>query len=333
MARATEGRVGPHTERDGDRVDTRLLSRRGRAAPRAGVASTRSGVHSARVRRLGIGSALGLLFLGHALLWASVHLFIAIAIAARQLDYADAARAVTSDPLPLGAAQLAALGAVIALGVWLSTPGEAPASALGIAPARTRSVVLAAVAGIALQLPMVELTTLIVRLVPTMAHAPEVDAAATALARISSPVRAFTVPFTFVVIAPVTEELLFRGLIQRALRARYGPRVAIGTSALLFGAFHLDAQALFFATIVGVVLGVVAQRAGSTLPAIALHAGFNAVPVLVPPELVAIPGFNDGTNADVPWPLAVASALLAALALGLLARTLRPPRDPRDRPD
>ncbi len=272
------------------------------------------------MRRLGIASSIGLLLLGQLLLHVSVLVFVAITMVARGLDYAPAVRMVTSDPLPLGAAQLGALAAVIALGLWLWTPGVGPAPALGLVPTRTRIAVVAAILGLALQLPMVELTTRIARLVPALAHSPEVDAAITALTRVSSPLRAFSVPFTFVVIAPVTEELLFRGLILRALRTRYGPTRAIVISALFFGAFHLDPQALVFASLMGLVLGWIAERTQSTMPSIALHAGFNAMPVLFPEELVRIPGFNTGAIEDVPWPLVLGSSVVAALALIVLGR-------------
>ncbi len=227
------------------------------------------------VRRLGLGSALGLLVLGRVLLDASVLLFVGIAIAARGVDYGTAVRIVATDPLPLGAAQLAALGAVTSLGVWLWTPAEQPAPALGLVATRRRFALVAALAGVALQLPMVELTTLIARIWPALVHTPEQDAMIETLTRVSSPLRAITVPFTFVVIAPVTEELLFRGLILRSLRTRYGRAVAIGVTAVLFAVFHLDPQALVFATLIGIVLGVIADRARSIVPSIALHAGFN----------------------------------------------------------
>jgi membrane protease YdiL (CAAX protease family) len=275
------------------------------------------------VRRLGIGSSLGLLVLGQALLWVTANAFVAIAMFGRGIDHAAAVQLVTRDPLTLGAAQLAALGAVIALGTWLFTPGEEPLPALGVVPARVRYAVLAAVAGAALQLPMVELTTQLVHAIPAFAHPHEADLAIEEVTRVSSPLRAITVPFTFVLVAPVTEELLFRGLILRALKARYGRGAAIGLSALLFGAFHVDPQALVFASLVGLVLGWVAERARSTMPSIAMHAAFNALPILFPRELVEIPGFNDATSTDLPWALVLVSSVVAAAALGALALLFR----------
>lgn len=56
--------------------------------------------------------------------------------------------------------------------------------------------------------------------------------------------------------APVTEELLFRGLIQR-LMLPYGKRFAIFASAFLFGIFHGNLIQSPYAFLVGLILGYV----------------------------------------------------------------------------
>jgi membrane protease YdiL (CAAX protease family) len=277
------------------------------------------------LRRLGLGSIAVLLVLALGLLWASVLAFVAIAMAVHGLTFAAAQRMVTSDPLPLGAAQLAALAATIALGVWLGTPGETPRHSLGITPSRSRVLVTALLAGLALQLPMIELMTALTHAFPLLARPPEVDRAVEQLARIDTPVRAITVPFALVAVPAVTEELLFRGLILRALRERHGAALAVVVSAVLFGLFHGERQALIFATLMGLIFGVLAVRARSTLPGIAMHAGFNALPVFLQRDVVSIAGFNDGSNADVPWPWWVASGLVSIALLALLAWLLREP--------
>lgn len=58
------------------------------------------------------------------------------------------------------------------------------------------------------------------------------------------------------VAAPITEELIFRGYILRALRP-YGKRFAIWGSALLFGLFHGNLLQTPYAILVGLVLGYV----------------------------------------------------------------------------
>lgn len=61
------------------------------------------------------------------------------------------------------------------------------------------------------------------------------------------------------ILAPITEELLFRGLIQRTLRP-YGKRFAILCSAFTFGIFHGNLLQAPYAFLVGLVLGYVASE-------------------------------------------------------------------------
>lgn len=75
-----------------------------------------------------------------------------------------------------------------------------------------------------------------------------------------------------VAVAPVLEELVFRGYLQTALAARLGPAVGIGTAAVLFGLFHLaDPAVVPILTAVGALLGWVRHRSGSVYPAMAGH--------------------------------------------------------------
>jgi membrane protease YdiL (CAAX protease family) len=99
--------------------------------------------------------------------------------------------------------------------------------------------------------------------------------------REASGVALLLLAFAAVVAAPVVEELLFRGLLLRALVRRTRPATAVAWNGALFGAVHLtDAGALRSLPVfvgLGVVSSVVALRTGRTGPSILLHAGFNAV--------------------------------------------------------
>ena len=61
------------------------------------------------------------------------------------------------------------------------------------------------------------------------------------------------------VLAPITEEILFRGLIQRVMMP-YGRNFAIFVSAFTFGLFHGNLIQSPFAFLVGLVLGYVAAE-------------------------------------------------------------------------
>lgn len=80
-----------------------------------------------------------------------------------------------------------------------------------------------------------------------------------------------------VVLAPVIEELLFRGLLFRYLRSRYGFAAAAAGSAILFAVLHgfLGLLAIFF--VFGVVTAWLVERYQSLLPAIGVHVIHNAV--------------------------------------------------------
>ena len=61
------------------------------------------------------------------------------------------------------------------------------------------------------------------------------------------------------ILAPITEEILFRGLIQRTLLP-YGKKFAIFVSAFTFGLFHGNLIQAPYAFVVGLVLGYVASE-------------------------------------------------------------------------
>ena len=83
-------------------------------------------------------------------------------------------------------------------------------------------------------------------------------------------------------VAPVCEELLFRGLLLRALRRRVSPVAAVAISALAFALAHplLDPTIGTVAVVpalfaLGAISGVVALRKGNLSMSIFLHIGFN----------------------------------------------------------
>jgi membrane protease YdiL (CAAX protease family) len=87
------------------------------------------------------------------------------------------------------------------------------------------------------------------------------------------------------VVAPVGEELLFRGVLLRSLLRRTDPPLAVGISALAFALVHVALDpgagfavpALFF---LGLLSGYRALERGDLSQSILLHAGFNLLAVL-----------------------------------------------------
>jgi uncharacterized protein len=83
-----------------------------------------------------------------------------------------------------------------------------------------------------------------------------------------------------VVLAPIVEELLFRGVLLRSLLRKMAPATAVLLSAVIFALVHYigDPNTLPFLPALaglGVVLAVVAVRTGDLSASMFIHAGFN----------------------------------------------------------
>ncbi|MBM3843266.1 MAG: glutamate-5-semialdehyde dehydrogenase [Verrucomicrobia bacterium] len=132
-------------------------------------------------------------------------------------------------------------------------------------------------------------------------------------------------PFLAVVIAPVTEEIVFRGLILRGLLGRWRPAAAIFGSAGLFALVHFNPAQAPVAVLLGLLTGWLYARTRSLGLCILAHALNNAASYLTwfPFEVT---GFNALTEAEGPvfhpwWFDGIGLALLALGIWGVRRRT------------
>lgn len=77
-------------------------------------------------------------------------------------------------------------------------------------------------------------------------------------------------------IAPVLEEMLFRGVILRSFLLQYTRWKAILGSAFLFGLAHLNVYQFLVGAVLGTVSGWLYERTRSLWPSILLHGAYNA---------------------------------------------------------
>lgn len=101
------------------------------------------------------------------------------------------------------------------------------------------------------------------------------------------------VAFIAVVLAPVSEELVFRRGIYRFLKGKISPLAALTVSSLLFAMIHFNIQSFLALFTLGMLLGRAYERTGSVATPILYHSFFNLTTILIitllPPELTIDP--------------------------------------------
>ncbi len=131
--------------------------------------------------------------------------------------------------------------------------------------------------------------------------------------------------FPVVLVAPVTEEILFRGIILRGFLERYRVGAALVLSSILFMFLHVNIYQFAGAFIFGLVFAWWAWRTGSLAPCILGHLFVNGSSFLLAAlPLPEIRGYNVLPASEGQWvavfqPLWFDALGVALAAVGLLA--------------
>ncbi len=134
------------------------------------------------------------------------------------------------------------------------------------------------------------------------------------VANVTGASASFVMWFTVIVIAPIAEEILFRGLILKYSGKCLLTPLAIIFQAVLFGLYHGNVIQGLYAFVLGSVLGVIACSSGSLIPGMIFHIALNAS-LLIVPELL----FNTPTSTIV---TGVVSLIIFFICIfGILFRT------------
>jgi len=130
-----------------------------------------------------------------------------------------------------------------------------------------------------------------------------------------------------ILLPPIAEEFLFRGLILSAFRSRYKPIVAVILAAGLFAVFHLQPGKYLATGLIGVWLGYVVIATRSLYPAIFAHLLNNGLLFLS--EKQPLLGIFEAIE-RAPAPVVLGAAVLGlAASIYLLERTRRAGAAPR----
>ncbi|HSI98923.1 MAG TPA: type II CAAX endopeptidase family protein [Patescibacteria group bacterium] len=129
--------------------------------------------------------------------------------------------------------------------------------------------------------------------VVTLLEALGLDVAPQAAEQALGLVEPWVAVLAIVILAPIAEELFFRGVVFNALLRERGPRLAYIGSAALFAVIHLSIVALLPIFLLGLALAWVYDRTGSLLAPIVMHAVVNgisvAIALLVRFEVIGLP--------------------------------------------
>ena len=91
------------------------------------------------------------------------------------------------------------------------------------------------------------------------------------------PLALFLLAMTAVVLAPLFEEVIFRGTLLPVLARRTGSLTGVMLSGLLFGMAHISIGELAPLTVLGIGLALLRLSSGRLFPCVLMHALWNAV--------------------------------------------------------
>jgi membrane protease YdiL (CAAX protease family) len=120
-----------------------------------------------------------------------------------------------------------------------------------------------------------------------------------------------------VIVAPLTEELLFRGLILDGFLRKYSVTKSIFVSSLLFALYHLNPWQFIGAFVGGIILAWWRVSTGSIVPCILGHALKNAIPMIILGMKIEISGYSSDPTGPIqpqPWWFDVAGVILFVTA-------------------
>jgi len=141
-------------------------------------------------------------------------------------------------------------------------------------------------------------------------------------AYMGSPLGWLGIALLVAVVGPLIEEFYFRGLIQRALERRFGPAVAIGAAAALFGFVHLHGWPWMLQPFaLGLLWGWLAWATRSIWAAVIAHGAWNGGGLLLG-SLTVSAGFDAW---EQPGLSLAGSALLLVVAVALVRGWRRGP--------
>lgn len=157
--------------------------------------------------------------------------------------------------------------------VWRESNGWA---GVGMRPISQRRLVISLLAGLAAFIANMVVTSMTVPL-----FGKPKSMAMLVGAEVATPMLIFGIVLAAVVIAPLMEELLFRGLIYGRLRRHFRPLLAALIAAIAHSAIHLDKASVIGLILVFIFFGWLYERLQTLWAPVLAHATHNAMVLLM----------------------------------------------------
>ncbi|MDD3314467.1 MAG: type II CAAX endopeptidase family protein [Syntrophaceticus sp.] len=156
---------------------------------------------------------------------------------------------------------------------------KAPLAALGIGSINLRDIwSYGVLGGIGVYFLVTVIMAVIISFLP---QTPQPQAVADLILNARGGVQIIALLLLVGVIAPVSEELFFRGFIYPVMRGYFGVNWGITATACLFGLMHFDLIRFVSLAIGGACLNIFSERSNSIYPAIVAHSMWNTVAALL----------------------------------------------------
>ncbi|RSK37494.1 CPBP family intramembrane glutamic endopeptidase [Hymenobacter metallilatus] len=149
------------------------------------------------------------------------------------------------------------------------------------------------------------------------------------LTNFSSPLRFGVAVLVMAVVPAVSEELFFRGVLQRNLVQWAGRHVGIWLAAIVFSAIHLQFQGFVPRFVLGLGLGYLYEWSRNILVPIAAHFaqnGFQLLLLYLQQRDWSSSGFDPDSTEALPWYWVLLSMAVCTVGLWYLHRRMSAPQ-------
>ena len=114
-----------------------------------------------------------------------------------------------------------------------------------------------------------------------------------------------------VVILPIVESIVFRGILQNGLREKMKPLPAILGSALLFGLYQVQAGMILYSFVLGLLLGYTYEYFGSFRLTVVIH--------MMSAFFMYLLSCRTGSSPLFSWPVCIICLVVGMVFMGMLA--------------